>query len=188
MKNILLTFIFCCLIATSKAQTASVEKSTFGVQIGAVGVWVYNEFKLSNNIALRSEIGLSAKFHEYTEATLYLAPVITLEPRWYYNLKKRSAKEKDTAWNGADFISIQTSYVPDWFIIPIVHSYWISYNHRQISIIPTWGIRRNIGDHFNFEAGLGIGYEYIFEDDYHYNPNTGSFVAINVHFRIGYRF
>lgn len=189
MKSRLLTFIFCGLITASKAQSISVEKSTFGIQVGAVGVWIYNESKLTNSIALRSEVGLESKFKEYTEAAFYLAPVITLEPKWYYNLKKRSAKEKDTAWNSGNFISIQISYVPDWFIIPIVNSSFDVLHRSQISIVPTWGIRRNFGNYFNYEAGLGIGYEYIFKKNpYDFHPNTGGFRTINLHLRIGYRF
>ena len=88
MRSLLLTFISFGLIMTSKAQITSVEKSTFGIQVGAVGVWTYNEAKLTNSIALRSEFGLRCKFQDYTEASLYFAPVITLEPRWYYNLTK----------------------------------------------------------------------------------------------------
>jgi hypothetical protein len=26
---------------------------------------------------------------------------------------------------------------------------------NQISIIPTWGIKRNIGNHFTYETGIG---------------------------------
>ena len=188
MRSLLLTFISFGLIMTSKAQITSVEKSTFGIQVGAVGVWTYNEAKLTNSIALRSEFGLRCKFQDYTEASLYFAPVITLEPRWYYNLTKRSSKEKNIAWNSANFISIQTSFTPNWFIIPVIPNDAVPLNN-QISIIPTWGIRRNVGNHFNYEAGIGIGYEYISKKDgYSYHPNTGSFIAINLHFRIGYRF
>lgn len=188
MKSSLLTFIFCGLITASKAQSISVEKSTFGIQVGAVGVWVYNESKLTKTLALRSEFGLRCKFIDYTDGSLYLAPGITLEPRWYYNLNKRSSNEKNIVCNSANFLSIQISFIPDWFIIPIIPTHYPTLNN-QISVMPTWGIRRNIGNHFNFEAGLGIGYEYIFKKNpYDFHPNTGGFRTINLHFRIGYRF
>ena len=38
----------------AKAQETNVEKSTFGVQTGVLGIWAYNEAKLSNAIALRT--------------------------------------------------------------------------------------------------------------------------------------
>jgi len=189
MGKLLLTITICVVTLISKAQNASVEKTIFGIQVGVVGIWFYNESKLANSIALRSEIGLESNFEEYTEATFYLAPVIALEPKWYYNLKKRNSKGKDTSWNSGNFVSIEINYVPDWIVIPFKYPNWVPHYSYQISIIPTWGIRRNIGNHFNYEAGLGIGWEYIFKkDDYPYNLNTGSFIAINLHLRIGYRF
>ena len=46
----------------AKSQDASVEKSTFGIQTGVLGVWAYKETELSNQIALRTEIGMDAGF------------------------------------------------------------------------------------------------------------------------------
>ena len=30
----------------------------------------------------------------------------------------------------------------------------------SISLIPTWGIRRNLGKHFEYEMGIGVGYQF----------------------------
>ncbi|HZJ74187.1 MAG TPA: hypothetical protein VFC87_05235, partial [Perlabentimonas sp.] len=57
----------------------------------------------------------------------------------------------------------------------------------NISIIPTWGIKRNIGRHFTYEAGFGIGYLYYFAKNVGYSENKGE-VGVNLHLRIGYRF
>ena len=57
----------------------------------------------------------------------------------------------------------------------------------DISIVPTWGIRRNIGSHFTYETGIGIGYLYYFAKDAGYAENESD-VAVNLHLRIGYRF
>tara|TARA_B100001057_G_C22486133_1_gene808360 strand:+ start:266 stop:460 length:195 start_codon:yes stop_codon:yes gene_type:complete len=62
MKKILLNLTFCGLTFMAKSQDASVEKSTFGMQTGVLGVWAYKETKLSNQIALRTEIGMDAGF------------------------------------------------------------------------------------------------------------------------------
>ena len=64
--------------------TNSVEKTIFGVQSGFLGVWAHNETKLSNQLSLRSEIGLDFGIQgndNYT--TTALIPSIRLEPRWY---------------------------------------------------------------------------------------------------------
>ena len=147
MKKITLTLIFCGLTLIAKSQTASVEKSTFGVQTGFLGVWIHNESKLSSFIALRSEIGLDTgvTIRNGNTTGFLLTPVLTLEPRWYYNLNKRVSKSKRVDGNSGNFISIKTTYHPDWFVI----SNESNLNFiTDISIVPTWGIRRNIGNHF----------------------------------------
>ena len=76
------------------------------------------------------------------------------------------------------------SYHPDWFVIskdgsiPIV---------SDISVIPTWGIRRNIGKHFNYEAGIGAGYTYTFAKQAGYAKDKSD-IEPNMHLRIGYTF
>ena len=185
MKKIT-TLVFLSLCIFSKAQNVSVEKTVFGIQTGFLGVWVHNESKLSNTIALRSELGLDAGIlftDFYGRSGFLLAPVLTFEPRFYYNLSKRNSKSKDITNNSGTFISLKTSYHPDWFVISNYEDNIVS----DISFIPTWGIRRNIGTHFNYEAGLGIGYRYIFAKDAGYYSNESEATA-NLHVRIGYVF
>ncbi len=49
-----------------------------------------------------------------------MTPVITAEPRWYYNLNKRVSKSKNIEGNSGNFISLKTSYHPDWFEFQIM--------------------------------------------------------------------
>ena len=187
MKKII-TLVFLSLSFFCNAQNVSVEKSVFGIQTGFLGIWGHNESKLSNTMALRSELGLDAGilFTDYqgrSGAGFLLAPVLTLEPRFYYNVNKRSSKSKDISNNSGNFISLKTSYHPDWFVISNYADNIIS----DISFIPTWGIRRNIGPHFNYEAGAGIGYRYVFAKEAGYYSNESEAVA-NLHLRIGYVF
>lgn len=187
MKKITLTLIFCGLTLIAKSQTASVENSTFGVQTGFLGIWAQNETKLSNQIALRSELGFDSGIWGgsfYDKTGYVLAPVITLEPRWYYNLNKRVKKDKKIDGNSGNFISLKTSYHPDWFVISNYDNISIV---SDISIIPTWGIRRNIGSHFTYETGIGIGYVHYFAKAAGYLEDKGE-VMLNLHIRLGYRF
>lgn len=172
---------------SSQAQDASVEKSTIGVQTGFLGLWVNYETKLSNSIVLRSEIGLDGGFWGgsfYDGPGYVFAPVLTLEPRFYYNLNKRVRKSRRIDGNSGNFISLNTTFHPDTFVISNRDYVKII---SDISLIPTWGIRRNIGQHFNYEAGIGLGYRYIFAKQAGYRENDGD-VAVNLHLRIGYRF
>lgn len=188
MKKILLIVIFCALTFIVKSQNTSVEKSTSGIQTGVVGIWVHNEVRLSNQIAMRSELGFNGGVFGGSfyggGVVILMMPVITLEPRWYYNLDKRVLKSRNISGNSGNFISLKASYHPDWFVITNRKG-WNAVN--RVSIIPTWGIRRNIGNHFSYESAIGIGYGFLF------NRSTGNLniegeTAVNVHLRIGYRF
>ena len=187
MKLFSLTLILFGLSSISKAQNASVEKSIYGIQIGFIGIWAHNEVKLSNNFVLRSELGFEsgnygAGYHP--ERGYLISPALTLEPKWYYNLNKRSSKSKSISGNSGNFISLKSTYYPSVFVIS-------TYDNRrvikQISFIPTWGIRRNIGEHLNYETGLGVGYRYVYANSARLIEKEKE-AAINLHLRIGYRF
>lgn len=188
MKKILLVLTLCGLTFSAMSQNSAVEKSIFGVQTGVLGLWVHNESKIGNQIALRSEVGLDAGIFggsRYYDGTGFLLiPTITLEPRWYYNLGKRASKSRNTAGNGGNFVSLKTSFLPDWFVISNYDNIRVI---NLITMVPTWGIKRNIGNHFNYEVGFGIGYRYSFAKSAGYLENEGD-AAANLHLRIGYRF
>jgi hypothetical protein len=110
--------------------------------------------------------------------------VISLEPKWYYNLDKRSLKSKTISGNSGNFVSLKYSIQPDWFVLS---RYKNIGRYDQIRIIPTWGIRRNPGNHFQYETGLGLGIRYLFVKEVGHSE-TQMDVMLNLHLRIGYRF
>lgn len=196
IKRHLVILVFFAVAFNASSQNASVEKSIFGIQTGLLGVWVYNESRLTDQIALRTEIGYEAGYWAnftassmgyYSNDLEYIFfPVISLEPRWYYNLDKRVKKESVIDGNSGNFIALKTSYHPHQLVISTVEA---SPSINNILIVPTWGIRRNIGKHFNYETGIGFGYIYYFsrkfgevEDANKHNR------SLNLHLRIGYRF
>jgi hypothetical protein len=185
MKKI--TFILFLIFATqiTKAQDASVEKSIFGIQTGFLGAWGYNESKLSNEFTLRTEVGLDLSvfdsFFIPGGTQTVLTPVSNLEPRWYYNLNKRQEKGKKIANNSGNFFSLKFSYHPDLFVISSQKNITIP---NQISVIPTWGIRRTIGKSISYETGFGLGYGRILDDII---GDKGE-VRANIHLRIGFDF
>ncbi len=193
MKKIILAVVLCGIsflasaqIASAQSastQSASVEKTMFGVQTGFLGIWAYNETKRSKSVTIRSEVGFDGgifggSLHDNTG--FILTPVISIEPRRYYNLKRRLKQSKRIDGNSGNFYSIKASYNPDWFVLSNQDN--LNVNH-QISITPTWAMRRNIRNYFNYETGIGIGYRH------HYSSQYGSRgeANINLHLRIGYR-
>lgn len=172
-------------------EQPSVEKSIFGVQTGVLGLWVYNEYKLTNSIALRSEIGMdlgfSVSYSAFTDKTKTLfagTSVISVQPKWYYNLNKRVENGKRIDGNSGNFVSLNIRYHPDLLTFVSEDNYSMI---PDLSVIPTWGIRRNIGEHFNYETYIGIGYAYLFRKEVGYLEND-SRVAVNLGFKIGYKF
>lgn len=169
------------------AQDVSVEKSVNGVQVGLFGVWVHNESRLSNEIALRSEVGLDAGFFGgsvFIDDGFILAPSIKIEPRWYHNLKRRQDKGKRIDGNSGNFLGLKINYQPDWFTISNISDLSVV---PTLSFIPNWGIRRNIGDHFNFETGIGVGIAREFWKQVGFSKNNTEAV-VNLRLRIGYQF
>ncbi len=187
MRRIFLILTLCGLAFLAKSQNARIEQSIYGIQTGFLGVWTHYETRLSNAIALRTELGFDSGIWGgsfYNNTGFLLTPVITVEPRWYYNLGRRKNKSKRIEGNSGNFVLLKSSYHPDWFVISNYDNLKII---SDISIIPTWGIRRNIGKHFNYEAGIGIGYRYIFAKQAGFLENESEATA-NLHLRLGYRF
>lgn len=165
------------------------EKSLFNFQSGVLGLWINNESKISEAIALRTELGLEAglftRDFSNNNTIAFLTPTLNVEPRWYYNMKKRYDKLKNTNNNSANFLAISMNYHPDWFVISNSDNIKV---YNQLSFIPKWGIRRVIADtNFNFEAGIGLGYRYTFLKQYGFSKNNGETV-LDLHLRIGYTF
>ncbi|UBM62428.1 hypothetical protein LA303_00240 [Candidatus Sulfidibacterium hydrothermale] len=199
MKNFLfftLALFFVSQVATaqnSKTENsksppaASVEKSFFGIQTGFPGIWMHYVFRLANQFALRSEVGMQVTNiypgDSYTKTVFVMAPVFTIEPRWYYNLNKRKAASRRIDGNSGNFVSIQASYFPDWFVLSNEKHQRI---YRQLWLSTLWGIRRNIGKHFNYEAGIGLAYIFYLKDKDYLTPDNE--MIANILLRIGYRF
>ncbi len=184
MKKLLVTFLLCAYGSVANAQI-SVEKSTFGVQTGLLGLWFHNEYGLSTKIALRSEFGISGGYgySSYFGSVYTFLPEVSVEPRLYYNLEKRSNKSKRIDGNQGNFISLKTLYHPDWFLISSNKDASLI---SIIEIIPTWGIRRIAGNRFTYEAGIGIGYQHSFYKQAGHAHNAGD-LAVNLHLRFGYK-
>lgn len=178
---------------TNEITTASVEKGITGIQVGP-GAWGYHEFRLANKFAMRAELGLNggfwfrSSFYGGMDSGFLFTPVIKAEPRWYYNLNRRIKKGRDIKGNSGNFISLSTSFAPDWFLISTNSDYKM-FKRPVVSVIPTWGIRRTLGQHFDYEAGFGIGYGYAYKfthNGYTYKAADGA--VVNLHLRIGYHF
>ena len=160
MKKIIYIFLTVFFFQFANAQIVGVEKSINAIQVGVLGAWVNNEYRLTNEISLKNEFGMIAGFSGCSDCkTQYgLVPELKVEPRWYYNINKRSSKRRIIKNNSANFVALGFTYIPDWFVISNIPNANIE---NQISIIPKWGIKRTIANsNFNYELGIGIGKKY----------------------------
>ncbi len=187
---IVIVLLFCL---SAKAQKkASVEKNVFGVQIGLPPLFLYNETKLSNSIALRSELSMSLAFESYGGNTNWgMAPALTLTPRYYYNLNKRLSKDKRIDSNSGNYLGLMCGYNTNWY-----KSSQIFKQSPELFVIPSWGIRRNIGNSFDYEFSCGVGYMWTYHDYTYYDffgnkgqyQNTEGDVCVSLRLTIGYHF
>ncbi|MDR1720639.1 MAG: hypothetical protein LBR67_11075 [Dysgonamonadaceae bacterium] len=159
------TLILACMaFVTLHAQVGTVENSLWSVQAGIFGVWINNESRLDDAFAIRSEIAFTGGYSytsysgfdsDFEGESYAIVPLITAEPRWYYNIGRRAAKGKNTARNAADFLAIRTTIAPGLMLVSKNAAVY-----KSLSVIPVWGIRRNLSCHFNFELSGGLGYIY----------------------------
>ncbi len=185
-KLILITTILLNAYFVTFSQQISVDERVFGLQAGLFGIWGHGEYKVQNKIAIKGELGFENGFSQTYNNNFYffLIPTVVLEPRWYYNLEKRQTRLKRIDGNSGNYFSIFMRYHPDLFVISNVNAGSVI---PDISIIPTWGFRRKISDHFNFEMALGLGYRYYFAKGYGYSSNKSE-TALNFTLRFGYIF
>ncbi len=174
-----------------KSQEIGIEKSVWGIQTLMFPLSIYNETKLTNSIALRSELswgfGWTGSYISNMSNSWAIIPYLNVEPRYYYNLEKRNKKGKRTDANSGNYLSLFSGFQPGFGITSEDVNI-----HPMIYVIPSYGLRRNIGKHFNFEAAFGIGYGWAFEK-YKLNNNktqrrTDKGSLTNIRLAFGYVF
>uniref|UniRef100_UPI00404A25FF hypothetical protein n=2 Tax=Flavobacterium sp. TaxID=239 RepID=UPI00404A25FF len=154
--------------------------SVYGTQIELSGINIHKEIPISKQIVIRPEtgFGLNLAYGSNTDGLEYeLVPKLEVGGKWYYNLNHRVRKNKNTADNAANFFALTLSYYSDLFTISNRNSNFNS----LANIIPNWGFRRNLGQHFNYEFVLGYGNSYEFKTQENGN-------GIYIDFKIGYKF
>lgn len=191
MKRLLLLLSCCFTTFFLQAQKddAGVEYVMFGVQTGFVGGWFYAEAGLTPTLAFRGEVGVDGGYLGGTlsEDGHTYSSVLSVEPRWYYNLINRDKKGKNTKKNTADFVTLKVSYHTSIVSFSDLYSSKIP---NDVSFIPMWGLRRHIGNHLNYEAGLGVGCQYtVYKKLLDGSQPNNKWDAVGyLHLRFGYSF
>lgn len=186
MKKLLTGFCLIGYIFGFSQEKTDVESSITSLQAGILGVWLNNETKIYEKTTLRSELAMNFGFSKQAnrEALWAFTPSLRLEPKYYYNLERRLNKGKSIDNNSGNFFSLPVTYTPNWFLISNIENAEVIPN---ISIVPSYGLRRNITGQLNYEFSFGAGYAYYFVKNLGYSDNILS-LAMNLSFRLGYTF
>ncbi|MDO6801124.1 hypothetical protein Q4595_01555 [Wenyingzhuangia sp. 1_MG-2023] len=184
MRKCFLTVVaLVSLTVNAQVEKVSVVKNLYNIQTG-FGLWVNNETKLTQEVALRSELGLSGAYQKRSgESVLAFVPGVSVEPRWYFNLKKRYQEGKDVAFNCANYWSVKAFYVSDAFIIATNNA---ELERNNLNVTVNWGLKRNLNANWHYELGVGLGADVLYKETDGFltqdSPFVGSFTV-----RIGYK-
>lgn len=183
-KKILFLLLIFCTIHIFSQQKVSIEKNLINAEIGVLGAYLNVEYKINNYIAIVPEIGLDSEIFGgsyYKKTGFKLLPVISLEPKWYYNLGKRNNLDKKISNNNANYLSFKTSFNPNWFAISNFNNITTI---NQLTLLSNWGIRRNITKNLNYDIAIGSGFRYLLLKKVGYDNNKIKLI-INLKLRIG---
>lgn len=187
MKNNIALIVILLVMGTAYSQqptTSSVEYSIFNIQTG-FGLWVNNEARWSDQVAIRSEIGLNGAFQiSGNESSHALVPGISIEPRWYYNLDKRNKQGKTIKNNSANYWSVKTFYLSDSFVFATNSA---ELESDQLNITLSWGFKRNFSNHWHYELGVGLGIDALYDKEAHSLESHNSNLVGSLTVRIGYK-
>lgn len=153
-----------------KNKQLKVNAKVFGLSL-SYEKRIGKKLTLNTEVGLRSGTGLYLSRYTFSEGLQALGAEATLEGRYYYHFKERLDKKKDIGNNSSNFWSIATTYAFKPFIAPsITHKYYYQYNnvlfitdkekYSVISITPSWGIQRKVGNKFSLETLLGLSLNY----------------------------
>ena len=171
------------------AQEASVEKSLSSLQFNLNTLHFVQEIGLSQSSTLRLEAGIASRTrwvignNEDGERSYFtLRPLVSVAGRHYYNLEKRVESGRSIRNNSGNFVSLTAEYRPDLFLFTTDDSLVAS---EQINTKLLWGLRRQLGEHFDFEFTAGVRFRV---RDFRFPTVRNFSQGIVTNWRFGYRF
>lgn len=152
MKRLSIISIFIFLTILAYAQNDKVQ-NVHSLKVTFIGLSYAYEQSISQKSTVNFELMVAGGFGSSFISGDYwlITPIIRVEPRYYYNYFKRIAKNKKTINNSANYLSLSADYQ---FGTSIGNN---AQALRTFSLIPKWGLKRTIGNHFIFEFATGIG-------------------------------
>ncbi|SMB92966.1 hypothetical protein SAMN00120144_3331 [Hymenobacter roseosalivarius DSM 11622] len=158
--KLLVAFLCISRLATAQEPAAvpSPEIETMhSAKLTFLGLSYAYERALSPRTSLTAELMLASDFQGRSDGwgttiDIYLAPVVNVEPRFYYNFLKRTAKGKNTTNNSANYVALSADYTFGSNISDRLRF------EQALSVTPKWGLRRALGGQFFFESAVGLSF------------------------------
>ena len=198
MKKITFIFLSFLLFQISKAQdSVSVEKSLIGTSVSPLGSLSFDyEVKLSKEWTLLSNIGFSYDYDKENNSSnskgYSLRPFLVLEPRWYYNIDRRSKLSKNIKFNTGNYWSLDIKYSPKSVLATNQFYYEFS---NAVYFLPSYGLRRTISKNIYFDGSLYAGYSYVLNNETFpasnsesYSFRNGGYFHFGLKLRVGLNF
>lgn len=117
----------------------------------------------TNNTTINDGSTTISQYNYSVQYNFNPRPGITVEPRLYTNMERRSLRGRNVRNNSSDFISVKTRI------------YTLDFDNVYCSVIPAYGIRRG-GEHWFREYTFGLGWH-----------SMGGMLP-HLNFRLGYTF
>ena len=151
MKIVVFIVVFFSLFSLSSGFAQQVE-SLHSIKLGYPGAAYSYEHALGKQFSINLEAGMNLSWQTSNNNTeIIFSPVLKLEPRLYYSVKRRFEIDRFTN-NSASFFSISSGVFFD--------SFSFRNNTPNLFLEPKWGFRRSIGNHFIFETQIGGGLKF----------------------------
>lgn len=157
MKKTVVFLMFAIGLNFSNAQeSTTVEKNLFKINLLAPG-FVY-EAGLSEKNSLYSEIamGLSYRSSSFLGKGWYFYPSINEQFRHYYNLEKRSLKDKKIKGNSGNYVGAIAIYT----FKSLTTNENLGYYDPNFLVGAVWGMQRTYKHNFNINLNLGLGHHF----------------------------
>ena len=123
-----------------------------------IGAGYGYEWSVADEVTINSQIDMRAYIgdDDFAIDNFVFSPRITIEPRYYYNLKKRAEKGKNINSNSANYVSFDLSYE-----LPLGLSGIRDVPQHTFRLLPSWGMRRELSEHFTMDFSVYAGYKLI---------------------------
>lgn len=171
------TIVALAVFASAWAYSQEKAVDVFSAKAGLIGAWISYEKALTSELTLQGEIGYEGGIFYNSmvddQVNYVLTTALSLEGRYYYNFNRRIEKGKKTFHNAANFLALETTYTPDWGTSSNSENVAVL---KTFSIIPKYGLRRNLSKKINFEFSAGPGYQWV------ENGNHGVTLGLDVNF------